>query len=89
MAVNSVLQGSAADLIKKAMVDLDRRLLTMGAKSRLLIQVHDELLLELPEEEIEAVSEAVRECMEGAVALSVPLTVRLGTGRDWVEAHPV
>ncbi len=89
MAVNSVLQGSAADLIKKAMVDLDRRLLTMGAKSRLLIQVHDELLLELPEEEIEAVSEAVRECMEGAVSLSVPLTVRLGTGRDWVEAHPV
>ena len=89
MAVNSVLQGSAADLIKKAMVDLDRRLAKMGARSRLLIQVHDELLLELPVGEIEAVSAAVRECMEGAVALSVPLTVRLGTGRDWVEAHPV
>ena len=89
MAVNSVLQGSAADLIKKAMVDLEAYLEKTGGRSRLLIQVHDELLLEVPEEELEKTSSAIRECMEEAVALSVPLKVRLGTGRDWVEAHPV
>jgi len=89
MAVNSVLQGSAADLIKKAMVDLDARLGSLGGGARLLIQVHDELLLEVPEAELDAVSSVVRDSMEGAVTLSVPLIVRLGTGRDWVEAHPV
>lgn len=89
MAVNSVLQGSAADLVKKAMVDLDNRLGRTKGGVRLLIQVHDELLLEVPKAELETASATVRESMEGAVSLSVPLIVRLGTGRDWVEAHPV
>ena len=89
MAVNSVLQGSAADLVKKAMVDLDNRLGRTKGGGRLLIQVHDELLLEVPKAELETASATVRESMEGAVSLSVPLIVRLGTGRDWVEAHPV
>jgi DNA polymerase-1 len=89
MAVNSVLQGSAADLVKKAMVDLDRRLLRERSSSRLLIQVHDELLLEVDEEEEDATSRIVRESMEGAFSLSVPLLVSIGIGRDWVDAHPV
>ncbi len=89
MAVNSVLQGSAADLIKKAMVNLSGRLGQLRTRARLLIQVHDELLLEVPDEELDRISGAVRDAMENAVTLSVPLVVRLGTGRDWVEAHPV
>ena len=89
MAVNSVLQGSAADLVKKAMVDLDRRLLREHSSSRLLIQVHDELLLEVDEGDEDVTSRIVRESMEGAFSLSVPLLVSIGIGRDWVDAHPV
>ncbi|MHB8370617.1 MAG: DNA polymerase [Leptospirales bacterium] len=88
MAVNSVLQGSAADLVKKAMVDLVRGLAASGGRSRLLLQVHDELLLEVPESEAEQAASLVRETMEAAIRISVPLPVSIGRGTDWVEAHP-
>ncbi len=88
MAVNSVLQGSAADLVKKAMVDLVREIEASGLSARLLLQVHDELLLEVPNDQVESVSSLVRKTMEGAIPLSVPLPVSIGLGSDWVEAHP-
>lgn len=88
MAVNSVLQGSAADLIKKAMVELQDHLRGQEGLGRLLLQVHDELLFEVPEGQEERLSFLVRESMEGAMALSVPLVVGIGVGKDWVDAHP-
>ena len=87
MAVNTPIQGSAADIIKRAMIDLDRRLAERGLAAGLLLQVHDELVLEVPLAELEETSELVRECMEHAVTLSVPLRVDLGHGRTWLEAH--
>jgi DNA polymerase-1 len=87
MAVNTPIQGSAADIIKRAMIDLDRRLAERGLSAGLLLQVHDELVLEVPLGELEETSALVRECMEHAVTLSVPLKVDLGHGRTWLEAH--
>ncbi len=86
-AVNTVVQGSAADLIKVAMNRVDRRLRRENRRSALLLQIHDELLLEVPEAEIEAVTALVREEMEGVADLSVPLRVDLGVGRHWADAH--
>jgi DNA polymerase-1 len=86
-AINTPVQGSAADIIKRAMIDVDRRLLETRSPARLLLQVHDELLFELPESEVEATTALVRECMEQAVALDVPLEVDIGVGRNWLEAH--
>ena len=87
MAVNTPVQGSAADVIKRAMIDLEERLARSDLAAQLLLQVHDELLLEVPESELPATREAVRECMQDAVALSVPLVVEFGSGRSWLEAH--
>ncbi|MBF0294973.1 MAG: DNA polymerase I [Magnetococcales bacterium] len=86
-AINAPLQGSAADLIKMAMIRLHRELHRRGMASRMILQVHDELLLEVPEGELEAVQPVVREAMEGAMSLSVPLQVDMGIGRNWGEAH--
>jgi len=86
-AVNTPLQGTAADLIKIAMVRLHRELLARGLRSRMLLQVHDELVLEVPEGELDPVRPLVKRVMEGALALDVPLIVDTGTGRNWVEAH--
>jgi DNA polymerase-1 len=86
-AVNTVVQGSAADLIKVAMNRVYRRLSHEGRRSALLLQIHDELVLEVPEEEVEPVSALVAQEMEGVASLSVPLRVDLGTGRHWAEAH--
>ena len=83
---NAPLQGSAADLIKIAMARLHRALAAGGFKARLLLQVHDELVLEAPVEEVGAVSTLVREHMEGAAALSVPLVVGVGVGDNWLDA---
>jgi len=87
MAVNTVIQGTAADLIKKAMVEVAEALTTAGLAARMILQVHDELVFEAPARELEALTRLVRERMEGAYALRVPLRVDVGSGRNWREAH--
>ena len=82
-ALNSPLQGTAADLIKLAMIHIDRRLGEENFKANMILQVHDELLFESPEQEREALEKLVREEMEGVYALSVPLVVEIGAGPNW------
>jgi DNA polymerase-1 len=86
LAVNSVMQGTAADIIKKAMVSIHRRLRDEGRAARLVLQVHDELLLEVPDAEVSKAKQLVREEMTGAYPLDPPLEVDVGTGDDWHEA---
>jgi DNA polymerase-1 len=86
-AINAPLQGGAADIIKRAMVRLPAALRGAGLRARLLLQVHDELLFEAPEEEAETLAVLARQIMEQAATLSVPLTVETGIGRSWAEAH--
>ena len=86
LAVNFVMQGTAADIIKKAMVAIHRRLREEGRAARLVLQVHDELLFEVPEVELSAVKELVRSEMCGAYPLDPPLAVDIGVGDDWNEA---
>src|SRR5438094_7870666 len=86
LAVNSVMQGTAADVIKVAMIAIHRRLRSEGRAARLVLQVHDELLLEVPEAEVSAVRDLVREEMCGAYALEPPLAVDIGVGENWREA---
>ena len=86
LAVNFVMQGSNADIIKKSMIAIHRRLRDEGRGARLVLQVHDELLLEVPEAEIGPVRELVREEMCGAYPLDPPLAVDIGVGDDWSEA---
>jgi DNA polymerase-1 len=82
MALNAPVQGTAADIIKKAMIDLDRELRTEGLASSLILQIHDELILECPEEELALAEKLVVEQMEGVVSLDVPLRVDVATGPD-------
>ncbi len=84
-AANSPIQGSAADLIKIAMIHIRNRLVDERLSARMLLQVHDELVLEVPTEELERVTTVVRNEMEHAAALSVPLIVDVGSGKNWVE----
>ncbi len=86
-AINYPVQGSAADIIKVAMIRIAHRLAAEGLTTRMLLQVHDELVFDVPQAELEIISALVREEMEGAVALSVPLLVEVGSGRNWREAH--
>ena len=86
LAVNSVMQGTAADVIKVAMIRIHDRLRAEGRSARLVLQVHDELLLEVPETEVSAVRELVRAEMCGAYPLDPPLAVDVGVGEDWNEA---
>jgi DNA polymerase-1 len=87
MAVNTPIQGTAADLIKMAMVEIDKRLAKEKAPARMLLQVHDELLFEVQEQKLHKVKTLVRECMESVMELRVPLQVDLGVGANWAEAH--
>jgi DNA polymerase-1 len=87
VAVNTPVQGTAADIIKLAMLAVDRELRARGFAAQLILQVHDELLLDVPRAELDAVSDVVRRCMESALALDVPLRVDMGTGDNWLEAH--
>ncbi|MBI4880281.1 MAG: DNA polymerase I [Planctomycetes bacterium] len=87
VAVNTPIQGTAADLIKVAMIRLHQRLIERGLASRMILQVHDELVLEAPEAEVEVLKPLVAETMQGALDLSVPLVVDVGVGRNWLEAH--
>jgi DNA polymerase-1 len=82
-AVNTPLQGTAADLIKIAMLHLDAELCARGLQAKMLLQVHDELVLEAPLDEVETVKALVKECMEGAYKLSVPLEVEVSVGGNW------
>ena len=86
-AINAPLQGGAADIIKRAMVRLPAALRAEGLRSRLLLQVHDELLFEAPVNEAEMLAKVARRVMESAAVLSVPLVVETGAGRTWAEAH--
>ncbi len=87
VALNMPIQGTAADIMKLAMVHVDQRLRREGLEARLLLQVHDELIVECPVSETEPVSRILREEMEQAAALSVPLTVEVHSGHSWGEAH--
>jgi DNA polymerase-1 len=86
MALNAPIQGSAADIIKIAMLHVDQALREGGLRSRLLLQVHDELVLEVAPGELERAEAMVRDAMSGASALSVPLEVSVGIGHSWHEA---
>ena len=86
VAMNSPIQGTAADIIKIAMIGVDRRLKEEGLKSRLVLQVHDELLIEAEQTEVETVKEILRQEMEQAASLDVPLEIDMHTGDNWYEA---
>jgi DNA polymerase-1 len=85
-AVNTPLQGTAADLIKIAMIQIDKLLASEGFKARMLLQVHDELVLEAPPEEVEVIRKLVKREMENAHQISVPLLVETGIGANWRDA---
>ena len=87
VALNMPIQGTAADIIKLAMVNVDKRLCSEGLEARLILQVHDELIVECPESEAERVSELLKYEMEHAAELAVPLTVDVEIGHSWAEAH--
>ncbi len=86
-AINAPIQGSAADIMKIAMIEIRRRLHEEGLRSRMILQVHDEVIVDMLRSEQERVTAIVREAMEGAAALSVPLISDAGVGRNWLEAH--
>jgi DNA polymerase-1 len=87
IAMNTPLQGTAADLIKVAMIRIHRRLEGEGYAARMILQVHDELLFEAPQGEVERLVPMVKREMETALRLDVPIVVDVGVGRDWLEAH--
>jgi DNA polymerase-1 len=87
MAINTPIQGTAADLIKKAMINIHTRLGEEGFRSKMLLQVHDELVFETPEEELERFIPMIREEMEGVFPLKVSLKVDINRGKNWDEAH--
>jgi DNA polymerase-1 len=87
VAMNAPIQGTAADMIKLAMVQTESALKQVGYKTQMLLQVHDELLFEVPQEEVDAVKPLIIQCMMNALPLAVPVVVEAGVGRDWLEAH--
>ena len=86
-AVNAPIQGTAADIIKMAMINVDRKLTEASLKSKMVLQIHDELLFDVPEEETRTLMNVVKDCMENVMELSVPLTVECNYGKNWLEAH--
>lgn len=87
-AINTPVQGSAADMIKLAMINIQRELWERDLGTKLIIQVHDELVFEAPKGELEEVSQLVKEKMETAITLKVPIKVDIGWGENWSQAHP-
>jgi DNA polymerase-1 len=85
VAMNAPIQGSAADIMKIAMLNADRALKESGLDARIVMQVHDELLVEVKDSEKEACREVLRQAMESAVKLSIPLTVDVSSGKSWLE----
>jgi DNA polymerase I len=88
-AINMPIQGTNADIIKLAMISLDAALIDLKMQSRMILQVHDELVLEVPEDEIELAAGIVRAHMENAMQLTVPLRVEVKLGRDWYSTEPM
>jgi DNA polymerase-1 len=86
-AINAPIQGTAADMIKIAMVNIHREILKRGLKTRMVLQVHDELVFDLCEPETKEVIAIVEEMMKTAIPLVVPIVVEMGTGENWLEAH--
>ena len=86
-AINAPIQGSAADIMRRALIRVARQLAVAGGGARLLLQVHDELLLEVPKDEVAATAPLVQAAMQDAASLSVPLIVEIGTGASWGDAH--
>jgi DNA polymerase-1 len=89
MAINAPVQGTAADIIKVAMNNLWRQLRESGHEAKMLLQVHDELLFEVPSSELQAVGDLVCKTMENAIELSVPLVVEVKYGKNWGEMKPL
>jgi DNA polymerase-1 len=87
VAINAPMQGTAADIIKLAMVRIHDRIRQEALRSRLLLQVHDELVFDVQLQEVDTVQRLVRELMEGALELDVPLVVDMNVGKNWLEAH--
>ncbi|MFI5344440.1 MAG: DNA polymerase, partial [Chlamydiales bacterium] len=85
LAINMPIQGSQADIIKLAMLEINRRLIEEKRKSFMVLQIHDELIFEVPNKEIDAISHLVREVMENIMPLKVPLTVDIHVGKNWKE----
>jgi len=86
-AVNAPIQGSAADIIKLAMIAIQSKLESENWKAKMVLQVHDELVFDVPKEEVEALQKMVKNDMENAFSLDVPLVVDMGIGTNWLEAH--
>ena len=86
-AVNAPIQGSAADIIKLAMINIYKKLEEMNCKSKMLLQVHDELVFDIHNDELEDMKKLIQEEMQNAYKMSVPLDVEVGTGQNWLEAH--
>ncbi len=86
-AINAPIQGSAADMIKVAMINIFNELNARKLKSKMTMQVHDELVFEVPQSELEEVKAIVSEKMRTAIPLKVPILVEMGTGKNWLEAH--
>jgi DNA polymerase-1 len=87
-AINTPLQGTAADIIKKAMIQLDAVLSNRGLSGQMLLQLHDELLFEVPTAELAETAKLARQVMENVAPVTVPLTVDLRTGKNWGEMYP-
>ena len=86
-AVNAPIQGTSADIIKLAMIRVAEKLVEKGLRSRMVLQIHDELLFEAPAAEVPQLQEVVKEVMENVITLTVPLTVECSSGNNWLEAH--
>ena len=86
-AINAPIQGSAADIIKKAMIDVQKEMEKQNLESRMLLQVHDELVFDMKKSEKEILTKIVKEKMEQTITLDVPLVVDIGFGENWLEAH--
>ena len=86
-AINAPMQGTSADIIKLAMIAVSGELKKRQLKSKLIMQVHDELVLEVPNDELELIKKLVPECMAGVADLAVPLVAEVGIGENWEAAH--
>jgi len=87
IAINTPIQGTAAEIIKKAMIALEAAIKTQGLKSKMIMQVHDELVFEVYKPELDQVKSLVCREMEKAIPLDVPIKVDVGVGENWLEAH--